>query len=80
MTMGYNVRNTISWTIIVHGPKGSLSCFEGKQKGAITPKLERPRPPKSVYMHNSSILTCINFLGRFRSIKFFDDQGKFDHF
>ena len=42
---------------------------------AISPKLERPRPPKLVHMHNSSILTCIYFLGRFQSIKFFDDHG-----
>ena len=42
---------------------------------AISPKLERSRPPKLVHMHNSSILICINFLSQFRSIKFFDDHG-----
>ena len=42
---------------------------------AISPKPERSCPPKLVQMHNSSILTCMNFLGRFRSIKFFDDHG-----
>ena len=42
---------------------------------AISPKLEWSRPPKLVHMHNSSIHTCMNFLGRFRSIKFFDDHG-----
>ena len=42
---------------------------------AISPKPERSRPPKLVQMHNSSIHTCMNFLGRFRSIKFFDDHG-----
>ena len=44
-------------------------------KVAISPKPERPRPPKLVYMHLTSIPTCMNFLGRFRSIKFFDDHG-----
>ena len=42
---------------------------------AVSPKAERPRPPKLVHMHYSSILTCINFLSRFRLIKFFDDHG-----
>ena len=42
---------------------------------AVSPKPEKPRPQKSVHMHDSSILTCINFLSRFRSIKFFDDHG-----
>ena len=39
---------------------------------AISPKPERSRPPKSVYMYVTSIHTCMNFLSRFRSIKFFD--------
>ena len=43
-------------------------------KVAISPKLRRPRPLKLVYMHLTSIPTCINFLGRFRLIKFFDDS------
>ena len=42
---------------------------------AISPKPERPRPPKLVYMNLTSILTCMNFLSRFRSIKFLDDHG-----
>ena len=42
---------------------------------AVSPKLKRSRPPKLVHIHNSSILTSINFLSRFRSIKFFDDHG-----
>ena len=42
---------------------------------AVSPKPERLRPPKLVHMHNSSILTCMNFLSRFRLIKFFDDHG-----
>ena len=44
-------------------------------KGAIIPKPERPRPPKMVRMHVTSIPTYINFLSRFRSINFFDDHG-----
>ena len=44
-------------------------------KVVVSPKLERPRPPKLVCMHVTSILTCMNFLGQFRSIKFFDDHG-----
>ena len=41
----------------------------------VSPKPERSRPPKLVCMHVTSIFTCMNFLGRFRSIKFFDDHG-----
>ena len=44
-------------------------------KVAVSPKPERLRPPKLVYMHVTSIPTCMNFLSRFRSIKFFDDHG-----
>ena len=46
------------WTI-VHGPKGNFGRFEGKQKGAKSPKLERPHQPKLVSMH------CMKFLSRF---------------
>ena len=42
---------------------------------AVSPKPERSRPPKSVYMHLTSIHTCMNFLSQFRAIKFFDDHG-----
>ena len=42
---------------------------------AISPKQEEPRPPKLVYMHVTSTPTCMKFLSRFRSIKFFDDHG-----
>ena len=42
-----------------------LAVFEGKQKGAITPKLERPRPPKLVCIHFTSTSTSMNFLSRF---------------
>ena len=41
----------------------------------VSPKLEGPRPPKLVYMHVTSMITCMNFLIQFRSIKFFDDHG-----
>ena len=44
-------------------------------KVVVSPKSENPRPPKLVCMHVTSIPTCKNFLGRFRSIKFFDDHG-----
>ena len=42
---------------------------------AISPKSEKPHPPKSVYMHVTSIPTCLNFLSQFKLIKFFDDHG-----
>ena len=44
-------------------------------KVAISPKPEKSRPPKLVYMYVTSTHTCMNFLSRFRSIKFFDDHG-----
>ena len=44
-------------------------------KVTVSSKLERARPPKLACMHLTSIPTCINFLSRFRSIKFFDDHG-----
>ena len=44
-------------------------------KVAISPKVERSRSPKLVYMHVTSMPTGMNFLSRFRSIKFFDDHG-----
>ena len=44
-------------------------------KVAISPKLKRSCPPKSVHMHVTSTPTCMNFLNRFQSIKFFDDHG-----
>ena len=44
-------------------------------KVAISPKLDKLRPPKLVCVHLTSIPTCMNFLGRFQSIKFFDDHG-----
>ena len=42
---------------------------------AVSLKAEKPRPSKSVYMHVTSTPTCMNFLSRFRAIKFFDDHG-----
>ena len=44
-------------------------------KVAISPKPGKPRPLKLVCMHLTSIPTGMNFLSRFRSIKFFDDHG-----
>ena len=42
----------------------------------VSLKPERSCPPKLVCMHVTSIPTCMNFLSRFRSIKFFDDHGE----
>ena len=42
-----------------------LAVFEGKQKGAITPKPDRSHPPKLFCMHFTSTSTCINFLSKF---------------
>ena len=44
-------------------------------KVAVSPKQERSHPPKLVCMHVTSIPTYMNFLNRFRLIKFFDDHG-----
>ena len=53
------------------GRKGNLAVL----RVAVSPKPERPRPSKLVCMHVTSIPTYMNFLNRFRSIKFFDDHG-----
>ena len=42
---------------------------------AVSPELERSRPPKLVCMYVTSTPICMNFLSQFRSIKFFDDHG-----
>ena len=44
-------------------------------KVLVSPKPEKPHPQKLMYMHVTSILTCMNFWSQFRSIKFFDDHG-----
>ena len=66
---------------IVHGPKGNFGRFEGKLKGAITPKPEMPRPPKLVSMHFMSVSTCIIFLSQFHFLTPMDyspwSEGKF---
>ena len=51
-----------------HGPKGKFGRFGGKQKGAITPKLEKIRPSKLVCMRFRSTPTC-------EPILFFDPHG-----
>ena len=51
--------------------KGNLAVLEVE----ISLKLERSCPPKLVYMHVTSMPICMNFLSRFRLIKFFDDHG-----
>ena len=53
------------------GQKGNLVVL----KVAVSPKSEKPLPPKLVCMHVTSIPTCMIFLGGFRSIKFFEDHG-----
>ena len=45
--------------------KEILAVFEGKQKGAKSLNPERPWPSKLVYMHFTSISTCMNFLSQF---------------
>ena len=61
--------------------EGKFGCFKGKQKGAESPKLERPRPPKLVCMHFTSTSTCMNFLRRFYFLTTMDyspwSEGKF---
>ena len=49
-------------------------------KVAISPKPKRSHPPKLVHMHVTSIPTCMNFLSRFRSIKFFHIYGLLANF
>ena len=44
-------------------------------KVAISPKPEKPHPPKLVCMHLTSTSTCMNFFSRFYLIQFFDDHG-----
>ena len=44
-------------------------------KVAVSSKPERSHPPNLVYMHVTSMPTCMNFFSRFQSIKFFDDHG-----
>ena len=41
----------------------------------ISPKSERPRPPKLVGMHYTSTPTCTIFLSQFKLIKFFHYHG-----
>ena len=49
--------------------KGNLAVFESI---VISPKPKKPHPPKLVYMHVTSIPTCLNFLSQFQLIKFFE--------
>ena len=45
-------------------------------KVAISLKPKRVCPPILVCMHVTSISTCMNFLSRFQSIKFFGVHGR----
>ena len=51
--------------------KGNVAIFESSSIS----ETEEARPPKLVYMYVTSIPTCMNFLRRFQTIKFFDDHG-----
>ena len=42
-----------------------LAVLKGNEKGAITPKPEKLRPPKLVCMRFRSTSICMNFLSRF---------------
>ena len=56
-----------------------LAVFECKQKGAITPKSERPHPPKLFSMHFKLTSTYMNFLSQFYFLTPMDyrSEGKF---
>ena len=58
-----------------------LAVFEDKQKGDITPKPERPHPPKLFFMHFRSTFTYMNFLSQFYFLTPMDyspwSEGKF---
>ena len=63
--------------------KGNLAIFESSNIS----ETKKATPPKLVYMHVTSIPTCMNFLSQFQLINFFDDhglvhgrKGKFGHF
>ena len=51
--------------------KGNLAVL----KVPISPKPKRPCPPKSMNIHVTSMPTCMNFFGQFRSINNVDDHG-----
>ena len=48
------------------GQKGNLVVL----KVAVSPKSEKPLPPKLVCMHVTLIPTCMNFLDRFDQLNF----------
>ena len=54
------------------GRRGKLAVFVS----ANISETRRSHPPKLVCMYVTSTPTCMNFLSRFRSIKFFDDHGR----
>ena len=51
--------------------KGNLAVFESSNIS----ETEKVTPTKIGAMHYTSIPTCMNFLNRFHSIKFFDRKG-----
>ena len=58
------------------GQKGTVFESSGisETEGVICP-VSLKNCPSKLYMNLTSIPTCMNFLSRFRSIKFFDDHG-----
>ena len=60
---------------------GYVCLCASKQKGVISPKPERPHPPKLVCMHFRSTSTCMNFLSQFYFLTPMDyspwSEGKF---
>ena len=64
----------VAWIFWADSDRLNFSTFID-HKLILSSKLERPRPPKLVCMHSTSIPTTINFLSQFRLIKFFNDHG-----
>ena len=59
----------LAWIFWADSDRLNISTFMD-HKLILSPKPERPHPPKLVCMHLTSIPTCINVLSRFRSIDF----------
>ena len=51
--------------------RGNLAVFESSSISEI----KKTMPTKIDDMHVTSMPTCMNFLGQFGSIEFFDDHG-----
>ena len=58
--------------------KGNLDVFESSnifETRKVTPTKIGVHACYMMYMYVTSMPTCMNFLSRFRLIKFFDDHG-----